>query len=140
MLEKILVVTGKPGLYKLLSQGRQNLIVETLDAQKKRMPIFSNERVSALGDIAMYTDSEDVPLKKILKSVLDKENGKECEINPKTASSEELRNYFTEILPNWDQDRVHDSDIKKLLSWYNIIVRNGIDFSEDLKEESKDAQ
>lgn len=137
MLEKILAVTGKPGLYKLISRGRQNLIVETLDTQKKRMPIFSNERVSSLADIAMYTDAEEVALKQILKSILDKEEGKECQLNPKTASSEELRGYFTEVLPNWDQDRVHDSDIKKLLSWYNIIVKNGVDFSEDLKEKEE---
>lgn len=135
MLETVLAISGKPGLYKLVTRGRQHLVVESLDEQKKRMPAFATDRVISLADIAMYTDDEEIALKKVLKAILDKEEGKPSSIDPKKASANELHEYFTAVLPNWDQDRVHDSDIKKLLQWYNIIVKNGIDFSEDLKED-----
>ena len=135
MLETVLAISGKPGLYKLVTRGRQHLVVESLDEQKKRMPAFATDRVISLADIAMYTDDEEIALKKVLKAILDKEEGKPSSIDPKKASANELHEYFTSVLPNWDQDRVHDSDIKKLLQWYNIIVKNGIDFSEDLKED-----
>ena len=137
MLEKILAISGKPGLYKLISNGRQHLIVETLDEQKKRMPAFSTDRIVSLADIAMYTDDEEVALKNVLKAILDKEDGKAASLNPKKASAKELQEYFTTVLPNWDRDRVHDSDIKKLLLWYNILVNNNVDFSEDLKEDDE---
>ena len=138
MKDQILSISGKPGLYKLVSRGRANLIVETLDDQRKRMPVFATDRVTSLSDIAMYTDAEDVPLMKILASLRDKEQGKEVSINYKKASSKELRDYFAEILPDFDRDRVHDSDIKKLFQWYNILVKNGItDFEEEKKEEEK---
>ena len=137
MLEKVLAISGKPGLYKLITRGNQHLVVESLDSQKKRIPAFATDRIISLADIAMYTDDEEIALKKVLKAILDKEGGKECPLNPKKASANELKDYFTSVLPNWDRDRVHDSDIKKLLQWYNIIVSNGIDFSEDLKEDEE---
>lgn len=138
MKEKILSIAGKPGLFKLISRGRANLIVETLDDQHKRMPVFSTDRVTSLSDIAMYTDADDVPLMTILTSLRDKEQGKEVSINYKKASSKELRDYFAEILPDFDRERVHDSDIKKLFQWYNILVKNGVtDFEEEEKEEEK---
>ncbi|MCQ2114516.1 MAG: DUF5606 domain-containing protein [Bacteroidaceae bacterium] len=135
MLETILAISGKPGLYKLVTRGRQSIIVETLDEQKKRMPAFAKDKIISLADIAMYTDDEEKPLKLVLKSILDKEDGKEVAMDIKKASGKELREYFSQILPDFDRDRVHDNDIRKLIQWYNIIVRNNIDFSEDLKEE-----
>ena len=139
MQQTILSIAGKPGLYKLVSRGKSNLIVESLDAAHKRMPVFSTDRVTSLADIAMYTDAEDVPLMTILASVCDKEEGKECSLNYKKASSKELRDYFAEILPDFDRDRVHDSDIKKLLSWYNILVKAGItDFEESMSPEESE--
>lgn len=138
MKETIIAVSGKPGLYKLVSRGNNNLIVETVDDKKKRMPIFASDRVTSLRDTAMYTDAEDKPLMQILDSLYKKEEGKESSINYKKASSAELREYFAEILPDFDRDRVHDSDIKKLIQWYNILVKNGItDFleGEDYGEE-----
>lgn len=138
MKETIIAVSGKPGLYKLVSRGNNNLIVETVDEKKKRMPIFASDRVTSLRDTAMYTDSEDKPLMQILDTLCKKEEGKETSINYKKASSAELREYFAEILPDFDRDRVHDSDIKKLIQWYNILVKNGItDFleGEDFGEE-----
>jgi dephospho-CoA kinase len=125
-METILSIAGKPGLYKLVSRGKMNLIVETLDESHKRIPAFATDRVTSLGDIAMYTDAEDIPLWKVLDNLSKKEAGKEASLNYKKASSKELRDYFSEVLPNFDQDRVHDSDIKKLFQWYNILVKAGI--------------
>ena len=125
-METILAISGKPGLYKLVSRGRMNLIVESLDSTHRRQPAFASDRVTSLADIAMYTDADDVPLWKVLKSVGEKEQSKKTSINYKKCSGKELREYFAEILPNFDQDRVHDSDIKKLLQWYNILIENGI--------------
>ena len=105
MQQTILSIAGKPGLFKLVSRGRANLIVESLDEQHKRMPAFSTDRVTSLSDIAMYTDAEDVPLMKILASLRDKEQGKEVSINYKKASSKELRDYFAEILPKRKKKR-----------------------------------
>lgn len=144
MKETIIAVSGKPGLYKLVSRGNNNLIVETVDASKKRLPIFSSDRVTSLRDTAMYTDSEDKPLMQILDDLYKKEEGKETSIDYKKASSAELREYFASFLPDFDRDRVHDSDIKKLLQWYNILVKNGItdflegeDFGEEEAEEAE---
>lgn len=144
MKETIIAVSGKPGLYKLVSRGNNNLIVETVDAAKKRLPIFASDRVTSLRDTAMYTDSEDKPLMQILDALYKKEDGKETSLNYKKASSAELREYFASFLPDFDRDRVHDSDIKKLLQWYNILVKNGItdflegeDYGEDETEDAE---
>ncbi|MBQ6032831.1 MAG: DUF5606 domain-containing protein [Prevotella sp.] len=134
MVQTILSVSGKPGLYKLVSRGKGNLIVEALDDTHKRMPVFATDRVTSLADIAMYTDAEDVPLMTILANLRNKENSKEISFNFKKCKSEELRSYFAEILPDFDRDRVHDSDIRKLFTWYNILVKNGItDFEEEMR-------
>ena len=125
-METILSIAGKPGLYRLVSRGKMNLIVESLDEARKRMPAFATDRVTSWGDIAIYTDADDVPLWQVLKKLGEKELSKEATFNYKKASSKELRKYFAEVLPDFDHDRVHDSDIKKLLQWYNILVKNGI--------------
>ena len=134
MQQTILSISGKPGLYKLVSRGNRNLIVEAIDETHKRMPAFATDRVTSLADIAIYTESEDVPLMNVLAALRDKEGGKECSINYKKVGSDELRQYFATILPDFDDERVRDADIKKLLSWYNILVKNGItDFEEEMK-------
>ena len=134
MVQTILSVSGKPGLYKLVSRGKGNLIVEALDDTHKRMPVFATDRVTSLADIAMYTDAEDVPLMTILANLRNKENSNEISFNFKKCKSEDLRSYFAEILPDFDRDRVHDSDIRKLFTWYNILVKNGItDFEEEMR-------
>lgn len=133
MKETILAISGKPGLYRLVSRGKATLIVESLDAAKKRIPAFASDRVTSLADIAMFTDEEDIPLWKVLKNVGEKEDSKPAQINYKKVSSGELREYFAQVLPTYDRDRVHDSDIKKLIQWYNILVNAGItDFEETL--------
>lgn len=139
MKDTIIAISGKPGLYKLISRGNNNLIVETVDATRRRMPVFASDRVTSLRDTAMYTDSEDKPLLEILDIMCKKEEGKETAINYKKATGKELREYFAEILPDFDRDRVHDSDIKKLLQWYNILVKNGITDFLDEEEQAEEA-
>ena len=132
MLKTILAISGKPGLYKLISQAKNMLIVEAVSADKKRMPIYASDKVISLGDIAMYTDDDEVPLGQVLESVKNKENGAVTSIDYKKASAEELHAFMAEVLPEYDRDRVHTSDIKKLIQWYNLLVSNGeTDFVEE---------
>lgn len=133
MQQTILAIAGKPGLYKLVSRGKNNLIVEALDATHRRQPAFATDRITSLGDIAMFTETDDIPLMDVLENLKKLEDGKKASINEKKASGQELQDYFTKVLPEWDRDRVHNSDIKKLISWYNILIENGItDFKEDV--------
>ena len=130
MLKTILAISGKPGLYKLISQGKNMLIVEALSADKKRMPIYASDKVISLGDIAMYTDADEIPLSEVLESVKTKEGGKETSL-----SAEELGEFMAAVLPNYDRDRVHLSDIKKLIQWYNLLVSNGVTEFVEKKED-----
>lgn len=140
-METILSVAGKPGLYKLVSRGNMNLIIEALDDTHKKMPVFASDRVTSLVDVAMYTEEDDVPLMTVFASVRDKEEGKVCSINYKKCSAEELREYFAAVLPNFDRDRVHNSDIKKLLQWYDILVKAGVtNFEEYGKTENNEEE
>ena len=139
MLETILAISGKPGLYKLVSRGNNSLIVETLDVQKKRMPIFGTDKVISLGDIAMYTDDEEVPLRRVFKNIFDKESGKKTSLDYKKASKDELAAFMAEALPNYDRDRVYPADMKKLAQWYNILIENGVtDFEEPKAEKTEE--
>ena len=126
MLRTILAISGKPGLYKLVSRAQNSLIVETLDATHKRLPAFATDRITSLGDTAMFTETEDAPLSTVLMSLQTLEVGKKSSVDYKKASGDELREYFAKILPNFDRDRVHNSDIKKLIQWYNILIENGV--------------
>ena len=137
MQETILAISGKPGLYKLVTRGKNNLIVDALDATHRRMPAFATERITSLNDIAMFTDDEDVPLTDVLESMKMLEDGKKAAIDPKKASTKELQDYFTKVLPTWDRDRVHASDIKKLITWYNLLIEAGITDFKDAEEEEK---
>lgn len=137
MQQTILAISGKPGLYKLVSRGNNSLIVEALDDTHKRIPAFASDRVTSLGDIAMYTYEEDVPLFKILASMRDKEEGKPASINWRSASGNELKEYFATILPEFDRERVQNSHIKKLIQWYDILVQAGITDFEDPEEEQE---
>lgn len=125
MLKTILAISGKPGLYKLISQAKNMLIVETVSAEKKRVPVYASDKVISLGDIAMYTDAEEVPLAEVLEAVKKKENGAVASLDYKKASQQELVDFMAAVLPNFDCDRVHTSDIKKLIQWYNILVNAG---------------
>ena len=134
MLQTILAISGKPGLYKLVSRAKNSLIVEILDETHRRLPAFAADRITSLADIAMYTDGDDVPLGKVLENMKQLEESKEASINYKKASGDELREYFAKVLPNFDRERVHVSDIKKLIQWYNILVNNGVtDFENEMQ-------
>lgn len=137
MLRTILSISGKPGLYKLISRGKNMLIVEALNATKKRQPVHGTDKVISLGDIAMYTDEEEVPLRQVFANVKAKEEGKPATIDVKKASAADLHEYMAAVLPNYDRDRVYNNDIKKLITWYNILINNGIaDFEEPAEEET----
>ena len=134
MLQTILAISGKPGLYKLVSRAKNSLIVEILDETHRRLPAFAADRITSLADIAMYTDGDDVPLGKVLENMKQLEESKEASINYKKASGDELREYFAKVLPNFDRERVHVSDIKKLIQWYIILVNNGVtDFENEMQ-------
>ena len=132
MSQTILAISGKPGLYKLVSRAKNSLIVEALDETHKRIPAFGTDRITSLGDIAMFTESEDIALYKVFNAVKELENGKAVSFDYKKASGKELQDYFTKVLPEWDRDRVHTSDIKKLLQWYNILINAGFTNFDDL--------
>lgn len=137
MLKTILSIAGKPGLYKLISSGKNMLIVESL-ADGRRIPTYGSEKVISLGDIAMYTDEEDVPLSEVLTAVKQKENGQPIAIDLKKASKAELFDYFAEVLPNFDRDRVYPNDVKKLIAWYNLLVSKGLTDFEEAEEQAEE--
>ena len=123
MLKTILAISGKPGLYKLISQGKNMLVVESL-LNGKRTPSYNNEKIISLGDIAMFTDEDEVALSDVFESMYQLEKGAKASVSTKD-SERILREYLGKVLPNFDRDRVFASDIKKLISWYNILVENG---------------
>ena len=141
MLKKILSVSGKPGLYKLVSQGKSMLIVEAL-TDGRRMPVYAREKIISLGDIAIYTDGDEVPLYEVLNSVKAKEEGQAVSsIDASRATPDELRAYMAEVLPNFDRERVYPTDIKRLLSWYNLLIGAGItDFDPQEAAEEADVE
>ena len=133
MKQTILAISGKPGLYKLVTRAKNSLIVEALDGTHKRMPAFATDRITSLADVAMFTETEDVPLMKVLASMRDLEGGKKSSVDFRKAGADELHEYFTKVLPNWDQERVQNSHIKKLIQWYDILIGAGItDFEEEM--------
>lgn len=135
MLKGILAISGQQGLFKLIAESKNNIIVESLDTGK-RMPAYSTSKISALEDIAIYTESADVPLKEVFKIISEKENGGKTVSHKSPA--DKLKAYFAEILPEYDRDRVYVSDIKKVMLWYNILQeKNMLDFSDEEEIEEK---
>lgn len=134
MLKTILAISGKPGLYKLVRQGKNMLIVESL-ADKKRVPAYAHDKVISLGDIAMYTVEDDIPLGDVLESLKAKTEGKPVDIKAFKDDSE-VRAFFKEVLPEFDEDRVYTADIKKLFTWYNQLLAAGITDFKDAEEEN----
>ncbi|WP_369047687.1 DUF5606 domain-containing protein [Tenacibaculum sp. UWU-22] len=123
---KIITISGKPGLFEILSQTKNSVIVKSL-IEGKRFPITATHNVSLLENIAIYTYDEEIPLATIFKNIADKEQGKKA-ISHKE-SNKNVTNYFLEVLPNYDQERVYPSNIKKIIQWYNILVNADFDFS-----------
>lgn len=135
-LEKILSVAGKPGLYKLITQTRTGFVAESL-LDGKRITVSLRSSVSVLSEIAIYTLEEEVPLRDVFKKMHEKENGGKTSIGHKEEKIK-LEEYFFEVLPNYDEDRVYVSDIKKVIQWYNILIENKItDFNSQENEETK---
>ncbi|WP_440066808.1 DUF5606 family protein [Tenacibaculum discolor] len=123
---KIIAVTGKPGLYEILSQTKTGVIVKSI-VNGKRFPITATHNVSLLENIAIYTYEEEVPLAQVLKNIADKEDGKEAISHKESANK--LTTYFREVLPGFDEERVYASNIKKVIQWYNILAKGDFDFS-----------
>lgn len=133
MLKEILSITGRPGLFRIISQGKGILVVEELGSGK-RFPAHARDKVVSLGDIAMYTESGDTPLGEILDKVYAKYDGKEIDVKGLVAAKG-LRPAFEAIVEDYDRDRVYENDIKKLFTWYNILIANG--FTKFAEEEEK---
>jgi len=134
MLKEVLSISGKPGLFKLVSQGKNMYIAESLN-DNKRIPIYPRDKVVSLGDIAIYTETEEVPLSTVLSNVYTKENGEPVNVKPLSSSSE-LIDYFKLILPDFDRERVYPSDIKKIINWYNILINAGFNSFEPKEKEN----
>ncbi len=135
MIKEILAISGKPGLYKLVSRGTNMLIVETIDEKKKRVPAYATDRVVPVADISIYTnDGKETPLPNVFDSIKKEYEGKAVDINSKKADNEEVIAFFAKVLPNYDTDRVHVSDMRKVISWYNILVNADITDFVDAEE------
>ena len=138
MLKKILSISGRPGLYQLVSYGKNMLVVDTIPAGH-RFPVHSRERVMALGDISIFTANEDVPLSKVFENTGKKFDNKAIDAN-EYSTPEKLHEFMNSVLENWDTERVHNNDIKRIISWYNVLVGAGItDFTAKEEEEAKEA-
>jgi len=124
-LDKIIAVTGKPGIYELISGGKKNIIIQSL-VDGKRFPISALSNISTLESIAIYTESKEVPLTEVLYTIFQKEEGKQTISHKESAAK--LTTYFTEILPDYDTERVYASNIKKIIQWYNILVTSKFEF------------
>lgn len=138
MLTKILSISGKPGLYKLISTGKNLNIVEAL-ADGKRIPVYIQEKVIALSDVSIYSTEGDIPLREVFSKIKEKENGQKSPVGSKT-DNKKVFAYFEEILPDYDKDKVYASDVKKLMSWYNILIESGIDFEKIEKTEEPESE
>lgn len=123
MLKQILSISGKPGLYKLISYNKSIVIVESLQT-KKRMPAYSHDKIISLGDISIYTDTNEVPLNEVFKSIAAKYDTKTLDAKAYQKPAE-LEAFFGGVLEDYDRERVYNNDIKKVISWYNILVESG---------------
>lgn len=129
MLKKIMSISGKPGLYKLVSNSKNMIIVESL-ADNRKIPVYARDRVVSLGDISIYTNEDEVPLKDVMIAIKNKENSQKVSLETMT-KPEQLHKYFEEVLPSYDKDRVYNHDIKKMISWYNLLIGANIDFEQE---------
>lgn len=132
-LSGVISISGRPGLYKVIAQGKNSIIVESL-TDKKRFPAYSTDRISAIEDISIYTVDDDKPLQDILADIYAKQEGKEGPSHKDDIAT--LTDYFSDILPDYDEERVYPSDIKKLFQWYNLLLKAGcLEPKEEAKSE-----
>ena len=140
MLKNILAITGKSGLFRLVSRGNNMLIIESLE-DGKRMPTYARDKIVSLADISMFTEGEDIPLHEVLTRLSEHQSGAEVDMEVKKVSNDELREFFALIVPDFDRDRVYPSDIRKLILWYNQLIKAGItDFSVEEEAEAEAPQ
>ena len=138
-LSKILSISGKPGLYLMVGEAKNNLIVESL-LDGKKIPSFAHDRVSTLKEISVYTETDDIALETVFKNISEFANGKAID-SPKKLSSESIKEMFAEILPDYDRDAVYVSDIKKILGWYNLLLDNELlEFNEEETTENSEQE
>jgi hypothetical protein len=136
MLKEILAISGQGGLFKSISQTKNAIIVESL-IDGKRMPAYASSRISALEDISIFTDEGDVKLVEVFKRIHEKESGVKT-LDAKNVTSDQLKRYFAEVLPEYDRERVYVSDIKKVIAWYNLLVdKSLLDFSQEETTEAE---
>ena len=141
MKETILAISGKPGLYRLVARGNGNLIVESIDEQKRRITAGSRDRVTSLRDVSMYTMDDDKPLMEVFESIKEKYNAQPVDIQTSKADKAQLFAFLDEVLPENDADRIYPGDVKKLIQWYNILVQAGYtDFLEAEEQEEATAE
>lgn len=134
-LEKILAISGKPGLYQLKAQTRAGFIAKSLQNGRK-IPVNLRSDISMLSEISIYTYSDEIPLPEVFEKIFEKENGQKSISHKK--SKNELEAYFADILPEYDEDRVYGSDIKKIFQWYNLLIENGFtSFTDENNKEEK---
>lgn len=133
-LDKILAISGKPGLFEIVTQTRTGAVVQSL-IDKKRITVGAHSNISILSEIAIYTLAEEVPLRDVLKKVMDKENGEPTSISHKDGK-DALEEYFFDVLPDYDEDRVYASDIKKVIQWYNLLQKNDLLGALDTEDET----
>lgn len=138
MLKTILSISGRPGLFKLVNQGKNMLIVESL-LNGKRTPAYAHDKIISLGDIAIYTTEEDVPLSKVFESIKEKNEGKTVDVKA-IGGDKDIRAYFATILPDFDDERVYTNDIKKVFSWYNQLVEAGLDTFSSTEETQEEQE
>lgn len=138
MLTKILSISGKPGLYKLISTAKNLNIVESIQDGKK-IPIYFSEKVVALSDVSIYTMEADVPLKEVFQKIKEVHQGEKVQLNSKS-SSKDVFTFFEEILPTYDTEKVYASDVKKLVAWYNLLIEHNVDFETVEQEEEENTE
>jgi len=137
MLKGLLAISGQPGLFKLVSEAKNCVIVESL-LTDKRMPAYASSKISSLSEVAVFTETGETPLKEIFKGIFDHEQGKEI---PELKSNKELKDYFATVVPQYDRDRVYTSDMKKIIKWYNLLLQKDLlKFDEEETEEVKETE
>jgi len=135
-LSEYFTIPGKPGVFKMLSQSKSNAVMESL-IDGKRLPVFSSDKISSLEEIGMFTNGEDVPLTEVFQNIFREENGAVASVSPK-ADNKDLKAYFSKVLPDWDQDRVYVSDIKKVITWYNLLTEKNLISLEEKKDDASE--
>ncbi|HEU4719680.1 MAG TPA: DUF5606 domain-containing protein [Bacteroidia bacterium] len=137
-ISKVISISGMPGLYKVIAQSKNGVIVESLTDQK-RFPAFGSNRISTLEDISIYTTAEELPLKEVLRKIFDKEKGGNC-IDPRSADEAAMREYMLSVVPEYDAERVHVSDLKKLFTWYNLLNASGLLTAKEEEKEGEEGE